>query len=275
MQAGNILSEEKYYENAELWDENKIRDLDKKRIEFTAKLIPNDVNSILDVGCGNGIFLNYVQKKRKYSKLHGVDRSDSALKHVKTQYTKASINLLPFKSSEFDLVSSLEVIEHLPIEIYTQSLEEICRVSKKYILISVPNDEDLKKGSIECPMCRTKFNNNYHMRNFNKLNIETLLDSYNFMCTGTYYIGKQKEYLFISRLLDLVLKKTTQFPSTIRCPLCGYSRRTLEVDNYQKISPDENILITSMKKVWYSLFKKIWPTKSKDLWLIALFEKKP
>ncbi|MBK8628516.1 MAG: hypothetical protein IPN86_24085 [Saprospiraceae bacterium] len=39
---------------------------------------------------------------------------------------------------------SSEVLEHLPEEIYNSTTKELSRISKKYILISVPNDESIQ-----------------------------------------------------------------------------------------------------------------------------------
>ena len=53
-------NEQKSYEIDDLWRHEHITDIDKKRIESLAGIIPEDVKSVLDVGCGNGIFINYL-----------------------------------------------------------------------------------------------------------------------------------------------------------------------------------------------------------------------
>ena len=51
--------EKKYYESEKFWTGDVLQDeMNRNRISFTANLIPAEVKSLLDVGCGNGIFIN-------------------------------------------------------------------------------------------------------------------------------------------------------------------------------------------------------------------------
>ncbi|MFT7507224.1 MAG: SAM-dependent methyltransferase [Acidimicrobiales bacterium] len=51
----------------------------------------------------------------------------------------ASIDSLPIKDGSFDTVCAFEVLEHLPFETFVKNISEMARVSKKYIIFSVPN----------------------------------------------------------------------------------------------------------------------------------------
>jgi len=57
----NIKSnhEKGYYENLLIWEKERYLDAEIKRAEIVLKWIPQDVDSILDFGCGNGTFANY------------------------------------------------------------------------------------------------------------------------------------------------------------------------------------------------------------------------
>lgn len=95
-----------------------------------------DSRRVLDVGCGEG------------SRLHamgggvGVDINRFAISQAKNNYPKcqfsiASVENLPFKDKSFDLVYSAFVIEH--VQNPERMLEEMIRVSQKYIVILCPN----------------------------------------------------------------------------------------------------------------------------------------
>ena len=73
---------------------------------------------ILDIGCGNGSFTNFI-KEQGYEVV-GVEESESGIKFARDsfhdcQFIQGSIYNLPYTELEekFDVVISLEVIEHL------------------------------------------------------------------------------------------------------------------------------------------------------------------
>lgn len=104
---------------------------------------PLKVESILDVGCGEGITLDKFEKQGIGNKLYGIDYSDDALKIGKKVYphlslSKGDIYDIKEKNSTYDLVMATEVLEHLDNP--QKALKELIRVSKKYVLLSVPNE---------------------------------------------------------------------------------------------------------------------------------------
>jgi 2-polyprenyl-3-methyl-5-hydroxy-6-metoxy-1,4-benzoquinol methylase len=101
------------------------------------------VDSILDVGCGEGFTLNRLKENRIGKKLEGIEYLQAAIDLGKKTYpdikiTKGNIYELPYKDNEFDLVLCTEVLEHL--EEPEKALKELVRVSRKYLVISVPNE---------------------------------------------------------------------------------------------------------------------------------------
>src|SRR3989338_5978580 len=116
--------------------------------------IPDDVKNILDVGCWSGEFLNSLPDT--YEKT-GVDIVKEALKNVKCKAISCSMEELPFPSGSFDLVTCFEVLEHLASDIYLKSVREIERVSKKYIAVCVPNNQQQKQAFVTCSYCQCGF----------------------------------------------------------------------------------------------------------------------
>ena len=84
---------------------------------------------ILDVGCGTGANL---QMLAKFGEPEGVDVSDEALEFCKIKGLRAQKGLaeaLPFTAGSFDLVTALDVVEHLDDD--SAGLKEMFRVLKK------------------------------------------------------------------------------------------------------------------------------------------------
>lgn len=254
--------EKEYYEYDPLWNIDSIKKDDLCRVNYVINLIPQDVNTVLDVGSGNGLFCNRLKmSNNKY--IVGLDRSFTALKYVYVDKVNADISKLPFKDNSFDLVVTMEVLEHLPIPIFSAALKELSRVSNKYILISVPNDENLKLSLVQCPYCFTAFNPVYHMRSFNKSNLTEIINFQGFKVLRVLEINKN--YVIIFNINNL-LKKIIGFNKDIGlsiCPTCGFNKR-YNINNDKKPLYYTNIITT---------IKKIWPKKSKYRWLIALYIK--
>jgi len=265
-----------YYNQPEFWN----RDFsylpgEQERIEEIKNTIPPDVKSVLDVGCGNGFFVNSLKAgKRQYKKLVGLDLSKEALKHVKTEKKLGNISNLPFKNNAFDLVTALEVLEHLSQEDFKKGISELQRVSKKYILITVPNEDDLERSLVMCPKCYCWFNPYFHMRSFNKNSLQNLFKKSNLIKMEE--IGPTKKYRPLNRLL-LALYRSWRKPlppKTAICPQCGYQHKeSLQgIKDNNRDDKSSSILSKPLLQL-KSLAKIIWPSKKKKRWLLALYEK--
>lgn len=98
-----------------------------------------DSGVFLDVGAGLGQFLQMLKKQTNFS-LFGVDLMYSNIKGVEWFVQDLNRNL-QFQSEKFDVVSCIEVVEH--IENPRKLMREIFRVLKPggYVLFSTPNNE--------------------------------------------------------------------------------------------------------------------------------------
>ena len=128
--------EKEQYDNEQLWRHLNVSESNKERTKEVSEMIPDDVNSLADIGCGNGMFLNYIKNNLDIKSLIGIDISEVALKGVKTDNKIGSITDIPLENKGYDIVTALEVLEHLNEKDFEKGREEICRVSSKYVLIS-------------------------------------------------------------------------------------------------------------------------------------------
>jgi len=98
-----------------------------------------DRRRILDVGCGTGTMLTYLAS---YGKAQGVDIDEEAIGYCRerglTDVRLGSAETLPFEDGSFDLVTALDVVEHLDDD--AAALREIHRVLRPggKLLMTVP-----------------------------------------------------------------------------------------------------------------------------------------
>ena len=97
------------------------------------------IKNILDVGCGNGDFLNNFLKNKKIQKF-GIEPSQNTInlckkRHKNINFKKAFCHNLPFTDNKFDLVIVWSVLHWVDRNLYLQSLGELIRVTNKHLMV--------------------------------------------------------------------------------------------------------------------------------------------
>jgi SAM-dependent methyltransferase len=127
---------------------------------------------VLDAGCGTGGNFRFLDA---YGEVEGCDYSEEAIRFCGLRGTHtarvASIYDLPYEEASFDLVTCLDVIEHLRFDL--QAFQELNRVLKVggYLVVTLPfgphlyNDFDCLAG---------------HLRRYTRDEVRMLLDESGF-----------------------------------------------------------------------------------------------
>jgi SAM-dependent methyltransferase len=252
--------ERQYYEQDAIWDPARYAGLQEQRAKLITGWLPEDTQSVLDVGCGNGVVTNSL---RVGGLVVGVDRSLAALQYVKTSRCLADIQYLPFGDNSFDVVIATEVFEHLAEPVVERGLHEVARVARHYVILAVPYRENIPAGQVQCPRCACRFHPSYHMRGYGLADLERM-----FMSTGNLFATKiepimpGRKRVGSSWLARLKRWRHDRLPQFALCPQCGYSE--------QVVSGASHPSARSLK----GLLRTVWPTQSSFLWWMALYEKR-
>lgn len=111
--------------------------------ELLAQASPD---SLLDVGCGEGVLVQkWAKRLGADRRVVGIDLEEESIQAGWSQRTAPNLEYrvmkaedLPFADREFDTVTAIEVLEHLPDPGYT--LKEMARCARGHLLVSVPRE---------------------------------------------------------------------------------------------------------------------------------------
>lgn len=217
-----VLSlEQGYYERAEFWGVDIYqRAFEHARLSACVAAIPTTATSLLDVGAGNGVFLGMVESGRSDIACVGLERSATAIESAvcNSPLVPGEITALPYAPREFDVVSALDVIEHIPFGVYEKALTELSRVAGQYILLNVPYKEN--RLSVVCTYCGCHFNPHFHMRAFTEHILFGLFPDFEVMTSALVC----RETSVVEAALNPLRKRVFGgFPSHCVCPQCGYA----------------------------------------------------
>ena len=265
------MDEKDYYENESFWTKERYLNNDQELIRFKDfySLIPTSASTVLDVGCGNGAFLKYLEDNNSNIISIGYERSQTAIanKVCKSQIIAGSADRIEYPDNSFDVVLALEVIEHLPFGIYESSLKELQRIASKYIIISVPFRE--RQRLIKCPYCGCSFSPYYHLRSFNEKTMKTIFEGFELLKFS--YISKYRDYYvwnFLKRIwYAKIIGIEKKIPVSSLCPQCGFHMAASETPVSQESHQNH---INKLK----SRLRMLTPYRNTSIWLACIYQKR-
>jgi 2-polyprenyl-3-methyl-5-hydroxy-6-metoxy-1,4-benzoquinol methylase len=102
-------------------------------------------DSILDVGCGEGVLVHKWAQRLDPARVVGIDLEESSIQEgweqrraPNLEYRVMKAEHLPFADGEFELACAIEVLEHVPDPQHT--LAEMARCASRHLLVSVPRE---------------------------------------------------------------------------------------------------------------------------------------
>lgn len=132
--------------------------------------------SLLDAGCGNGFFCHWLAQRCRMGSVTGVDVSTPRVEIARQRYpgftfVEGDLQQLPFADSQFDVVTCIEVLEHMPDP--AAVLRELVRVARRHVVVTVPDRQPLRM--VLCPHCGKQFPEHGHVQTFDWRGVEELL----------------------------------------------------------------------------------------------------
>ncbi len=102
--------------------------------------------SVLDVGCGEGVLVQRWAQRLPQARVVGLDLEEASIQAGWAAHAAPNLEYrvmtdapeLPFADGEFELVSAIEVLEHVPDP--RRTLAEMARCARSHLLVSVPRE---------------------------------------------------------------------------------------------------------------------------------------
>jgi len=208
-----------------LWDNlNKRGHIDRSepmafnKLTVITKKIPNKPIKLLNIACGSGDLEHFVFNRFRKNKIkwHGIDISSKSIKSCKKEFIRAYFSVgdakkLKFKNEIFDIVTALEILEHIsPKDIFVV-LGEIHRVLKRKgkFIISIPLNEGLEKYLMKGK------NPNAHVRIYTPELIEAELKIANFEVKEKRLLYAFNSFYFLKSIIAKFILKGYRKPNSI------------------------------------------------------------
>ena len=109
-------------------------------------VLDQDIKTVLDLGCGQGKPMEFINKRLKVEKSVGVDLFEPYIKEARqkkihSQYLLTDIRRVKLPPKSFDLVMASHVLEHLPEKDAWKVLENMEKMAKKQVIAVTPIGE--------------------------------------------------------------------------------------------------------------------------------------
>ena len=163
--------------------------------------IKKNIKTSLDVGCGNGKFMHFLNQRTKF-KTYGIDFDEEAIDYIKKNYSLPceAVNIENFSTNKkYDFVSMVHFLEHDLDP--TKTISKISEIISPdgLLYIEVPNSNSILfdifgKDWLALDLPR-------HISHFNSKNLENLLNNCGFEIIKVKY-----RYFEYSMLFSLIYK---------------------------------------------------------------------
>ena len=184
-----------------------------------SSILPSNTSAkILDVGCGNGMFLYYL-KKKGYINSFGIDLNIESIQFTKQYITEKveCVNIERFlkdKKEVYDVIVMNEVLEHIPVYELINVVSNI-RIALKLgglFICYVPNMENPITGIF------TRYHDLTHTIGFTSNSLTMSMRLAGFNCVKIIPIGHNKENIknnirkFFQKLIHKFLVLAFDYP---------------------------------------------------------------
>jgi hypothetical protein len=237
---------------------------ERKRIADLMRLLPGNLDSVLDIGARDGFISKLLAGH--FLKVTALDLEEPRIDDERIRCVKGDVTGLNFPDASFDLVFCAEVIEHIPSRRLVRACGELSRVAREYLLIGVPYKQDLRVGRLTCRACGKKNPPWGHVNSFDENSLKKLFPSLDVVCLS--FVGEVDAMTnaFSTFLTDLAGNPYGDYSQEEPCVYCRTKFRD---------PPERNLLQKALTKIacYVNEAQKAFH-KRRPNWIHVLFKKR-
>lgn len=211
--------------------------------------LPDDAEKILDIGSGPG----YVNRNIPVDHhVLAMDIDENILKDNVRPTCIGDITDIPLDDDAVDMVMACDVLEHIPQVLLPKAVKELKRISKKYIYIQVPNEENLADSIAQCQQCGNVWHVNFHKNTFAASDLTRILGA-GWKCLRINFTGDVAYYYNDCNNTQVLgaLGIDYRLVDGWRCPECGCESLAVNREYYElinDINTEHNVIKDAMPR---------------------------
>lgn len=189
----------------------------KDLVRVVGKHLQFENKTVMDYGCGLGFFSEEIMKQYNPAAVYACDLASESVKKTidrckgygsfKGAYL-IDDNQLPLEEGTFDIVVVLEIVEHLSEEALDFLLKQVNRLLRVggVLVVTTPNEENLKNNIQVCPDCGCYFHSVQHVRSWSDKTLMSYVNKYGFKENKTIKTTLCERNSFKGNMISLVKK---------------------------------------------------------------------
>ena len=239
-------------------------DIEQARVADLMAMLPVEDGTALDIGARDGFISTRLANRGMAVTALDLEKPDIADPRIAC--VKGDASALEFIDNCFDLVFCAEVLEHIPSAVLETACLELARVSRRYVLIGVPYEQDLRLDRSTCLGCGKTNPPWGHVNRFDEARLRRLFPGYR-MLKSSFVGASSAATNFLSwRLMEAAGNPYGTYLQDEPCIHCGAALS----------APDGRTLVSRcLAKVAVLACKAQAPfVAARPKWMHVLFEKR-
>ncbi len=150
-------------------------DAEGHRVRMVKRVLGRRPASVLDVGYGDGYWCHVLKDELNVDRVEGIDLAPAYVARARglfpaVPFLEGDVYALPFGASSFEVVTAVEVLEHLDQP--GRAMRELARVAARRVVVTVPFNEPLNQRL--SPHCLRTFYLDGHIQRFDRERLAAL-----------------------------------------------------------------------------------------------------